>query len=98
MKYKFFYIPVIDSGVSAQELNSFCAGHRVLSIEKEFVSDGQNSFWSVCISYMEGNPPVPGSGRTRVDYREVLNDKDFAVFAKLRTLRKSFSEKEGVPA
>ncbi len=41
----------------------------------------------------------PASTRkSRIDYREVLNDKDFALFAKLRDLRKTLAEQESVPA
>jgi len=32
-----------------------------------------------------------------VDYKEVLNEVDFAVFARLRELRKTLAEKEAVP-
>jgi superfamily II DNA helicase RecQ len=34
----------------------------------------------------------------RTDYREVLKEQDFAVFAQLRSLRKAVAEREGVPA
>jgi superfamily II DNA helicase RecQ len=37
-------------------------------------------------------------GGPKVDYKEVLSSEDFAVFAKLRDLRKVISEKEAVPA
>lgn len=37
---------------------------------------------------------APGS---RPDYRELLNETDFAVFNKLRQERKKWSEAEGVP-
>jgi superfamily II DNA helicase RecQ len=33
-----------------------------------------------------------------VDYKEVLNEADFAVFSRLRDLRKVIAEKEAVPA
>ncbi len=35
--------------------------------------------------------------RSKVDYREVLNEQDFAVFAKLRDLRKEIAQASGVP-
>ena len=37
-------------------------------------------------------------GKGRIDYKEVLSEADFTVFAKLRELRKTFAEKEAVPA
>ena len=30
-----------------QELNSFLSTHRVLTVHREFVSQGENSFWSL---------------------------------------------------
>jgi hypothetical protein len=52
----------------------------------------------VCVSYLaaDGRPEPAKHGN--VDYREVLDDKDFAVFAKLRTKRKELADKDGVPA
>ncbi len=34
----------------------------------------------------------------KVDYKEVLSAEDFAVFSKLRDLRKALAEKEAIPA
>lgn len=98
MKYKFFTIPVKDAESAEQELNRFCAVTRIATVEKEFIANGDKSFWAFCISYLE-NSGVQASGRKyKVDYREILDDKDFAIFARLRTIRKELAEKEGVPA
>jgi len=35
--------------------------------------------------------------KSRIDYKEVLNEQDFALFSKLRELRKQIAEKEGIP-
>ncbi|MCX6924842.1 MAG: hypothetical protein NT154_16770 [Verrucomicrobia bacterium] len=32
------------AGVEA-EMNAFLRSHRVLTVKKEFVADGENSFW-----------------------------------------------------
>lgn len=96
MKFKFFCISASDYEADESELNSFCASHRIASIEKQFVSEGTKSFWSICVSYIgkEG-----GSGdKGKIDYKEVFDEKDFALFAKLRVLRKQIADNEGVPA
>jgi superfamily II DNA helicase RecQ len=69
-------------------------------VRKEFVPNGEDSFWAFCIEYLDGSV---GSEKSRssgpkVDYKEVLSEADFAVFAKLRDLRKAISEKEAIPA
>ena len=62
--------------------------------------DGPRSAWAVCVGYLDrGGHPAPEQGQgKRVDYREVLSESDFAVYAKLRSLRKSMAENEGLPA
>lgn len=98
MKYRFFTIPTLAPEQAQEELNRFCSGHRIASVEKQFVANGDRSFWTICVSYIEQDNKLPAAGKGKVDYREVLDEKDFAVFVKLRTLRKTISEQEGVPA
>jgi hypothetical protein len=46
---------------------------------------------------MEGRTVGGVAAVGKVDYREVLSAQDFAVFSKLREVRKGLAEKEGVP-
>ncbi len=100
MACKFFIVPIRDSEAAEAELNAFLQSHKVLDVERRWVDQGANSFWSLCIDYLD--PAAAGSSRrtsrrSSVDYREVLSDEDFAVFAKLRDLRKEIAQAEGVP-
>ena len=79
-------------------LNIFLVSHKVVHIEKEFVTDAEKSFWSICISYLENSDGLPDMAKKRIDYKEVLDEYDFSIFVKLRDLRKELSEKEGIPA
>jgi superfamily II DNA helicase RecQ len=98
MKIVFFTIPVQNPEASS-ELNAFLASHRIVRVDRQFVPDGANSAWSIAVTCTEGGTPaVPAERRGKIDYREVLSPEAFALFAKLRTLRKELSEKEGVPA
>jgi hypothetical protein len=64
---------------------------------------GDGFYWSFCVDYLEtaletgasAHPAVESRGK--VDYREVLNPEQFAVYLKLRTLRQAISKEEGVP-
>ena len=98
MRYQFFTIPIQQSAAETEKLNQFIASHKILSIEKELVTLGQQSFWSFCIAYDPGLSNIPDSKRQRIDYREVLSPNQFGVFSKLRDLRKKISDKEGIPA
>jgi superfamily II DNA helicase RecQ len=106
MAYRFFTIPIRDEGAAAAELNGFLRSRKVLSVDRRWVDQGSESFWSFCIDYLEsgggGGGPAPvvgrnGAVRGRVDYREVLSPEDFAVFARLRQTRKEIAQAEAVP-
>ena len=98
MKYQFFSIRANDPQSGQNELNKFCAGKKIIAVEKHFITDGENSFWAVCLTYQETDGMRSSTGNVKVDYKEILNEKDFAVFARLRELRKTLAEKDGVPA
>ena len=101
MKWQFFTVDARAPEAGQEALNSFCARHRVVAVEKQFVPQGAESFWSICVTYQEGGESgaMPANPkRDRLDYREVLSEPDFAVYAQLRTLRKAMAEREGVPA
>ncbi len=100
MQLKLFILPVKNVAAAEAEMNAFLRSHRVLAVKKEFVSDGENSFWTFCVEYLESAPPgdgPPGGKPPKVDYREVLKPEEFEVFSRLREWRKGVAEKEGVP-
>ncbi len=99
MKMQFFSIPVLDPESASHALNGFLAAHHVVQVDRQFVADGANSLWSVCVSYLDGEGrPEPEKRQKRADYREILPEMEFAVFDKLRTLRKELADAEGLPA
>jgi len=100
MKMQFFTIPTFDPQAATDALNAFLAAHRVVHVERHFVAEGANSVWSICVSYMEGDgrPAADRRQQKKVDYRDTLSETQCAVFAKLRTLRKTLADQEGVPA
>ena len=98
MKFSFFAIPALAPGDTEAELNRFLGSHRVVSVDRELVIQGQAAYWAICVSYLDGKPDGAPVRRGKIDYKEVLSAPDFAVFAKLRQLRKEMAEKEGVPA
>ena len=53
MRFRFFAIPVAGSEEAEEALNACLAGHRIVSVDREFVSDGWNSFWAVCVTIQE---------------------------------------------
>ncbi len=103
MSFKFFTVPIQDSGTAETELNGFLRSHRVLSVDRRWVEQGASSFWSFCIDYLEHASGGPGQSRAgspprgKVDYKDVLSPEEFAVFARLREVRKEIAAVEAVP-
>ena len=46
MQIRIFIIPIKNVDHSEIEMNRFLRSHRVLAVKKEFVVDGENSFWT----------------------------------------------------
>ena len=100
MQLRFFKIPIPDGGGFADELNAFLRGQRVLQVQRELVKDDAGAFWAVCVEYLPaavGASAANGTGKGKIDYKEVLSAEDFAVFSALREVRKELAERDGVP-
>ncbi len=102
LQFKFFFISARSSSEDEDLLNRFLQHNRIISIHREFVQDGENSYWSLVVEYLSGENQTPGQSRRgsdkkRVDYKEVLAPEDFGVFAKLREWRKEIAAETGVP-
>jgi superfamily II DNA helicase RecQ len=105
MQLKFFTIPLHAAEPAAGDLNTFLAATRILAIDRQFVADGANSAWAVCVTFDQGLA-APAAGRAasaaarrgKVDFKDILSDPEFAVFARLRARRKELADAEGVPA
>ncbi len=100
MRFRFFTIPVSGNDALNDELNRFCAQHRVIQVDKEFVMNAENSFWAICISWQEGEAGLSTSKADRtptVDYKEILSEQDFRTYLELRAFRKALAERNGVP-
>lgn len=98
----FFDVPARQGEREQEALNRFCAAQAVVSIERQLVHAGLESFWAVVVTVRDG-APKSSSGRAttdksspKLDYKEVLNPADFAVFSDLRELRKRAAQQEGV--
>ena len=99
MQLKLFILPIKNLQAAEVEMNAFLRAHRVLAVKKEFVPDGENSFWTFCVEYLESvaGGVVSGGKPPKVDYKEVLKPEEFERFSRLREWRKGAAEREGVP-
>ncbi|MDR1866618.1 MAG: HRDC domain-containing protein [Bacteroidales bacterium] len=104
MQFKIFTIPVADDGAALEDMNRFLRGHKVLEVEQQLLSTKTGSNWHFCVKYLANAQPEgsrdggrPVSAQSKVDYREVLSEKTFAVFSVLRECRKKIAEEDGLP-
>lgn len=99
MALKLFAIPALSPEQVNADLANFLATHRVVTIDRQLVQDGAASYWNYfndasTASHGVGREHVKPAKRLPVDYREVLSEGDFQVFARLRELRKEVSRRE----
>jgi len=102
LQYKFFIIPIKDLDAAEESFNRFLRTVRLLSTDRKFVENGENSFWALSVEYLDSQKSEGSTGKgagrfKKIDYREILSPEDFALYAKLRDWRKSTGEKESVP-
>lgn len=107
MEFCFLTIPALDPAAGQDDLNRLCAGRRIVSVDRQFVADGQASYWALCVVIASGAGPLPDALKSpehrraappsRIDYKQVLSETDFARYAALRAWRKQTAEQEGVP-
>lgn len=102
MAFQFFTVPIHDDGEAQAALNAFLGTHKVLNVERRWVDQGSQSFWTFCVDYLpQGNKAktdLPRFGqKERIDYKEKLPPAQFEVFSKLRDLRKEIAQVEAVP-
>lgn len=98
---RFFAIPTHDSSAFEDELNGFLARHKVVAIERHLIDQGVSSFWAICVDYLSSaSSDTAGNAnlsRNRLDYKAILPPDEFAVFSRLRELRKELALAEAVP-
>lgn len=97
MQVKFFTIPILGGESQTEALNLFLRSKKVLNADKELINNASGAFWCFCISYLDDRDAAERE-RPKVDYRNVLEEKTFARFLRLRELRKRLAQEEGVPA
>jgi len=100
MQIRFFSIPVSGESSLVDDLNRFLRTHRVISVQKEITQRETAPCWRICVEYLDSPSPSDKNQsrkRSRIDYKQILSEEDFAVFSRIRELRKKLAEKEAVP-
>jgi superfamily II DNA helicase RecQ len=94
VQYAVFTVTGVNQKKNLEELNAFLRSHRIYHVEKQFLPASQEACWSFCIEY---DTQGTVKGKNTVDYKEVLSEKEFAVYSKLRDIRKESAAEHNVP-
>ncbi|MDD3858959.1 MAG: HRDC domain-containing protein [Bacteroidales bacterium] len=91
---------ILENEEGISEMNRFLAGQKVLEIQQQFYQNANEAYWSFCVRYLtKSTESFTGqSQKTKVDYKEILNESEFLIFSKLRECRKIIAANEAVPA
>jgi len=97
-QYASFYVSPFGERTITDELNTFLRSHRIVNVEKRLIDGERGTGWVFLIEYGNiDNKNAASSSSQRIDYREVLNPIEYALYDKLRDLRKQIAEKSGIP-
>jgi superfamily II DNA helicase RecQ len=100
MQFRIFTIPTTDDGTAIEEMNRFLRTHKILEAEQQLVSTKTGTQWHFCVKYLanaSGGEVGRPSGVAKIDYKEVLDEKTFAVFSALREVRKKIAGEDNLP-
>ncbi|MDR2073736.1 MAG: HRDC domain-containing protein [Spirochaetaceae bacterium] len=92
-----FFISPFGEKTVCDELNAFLKSHRIVNVEKRLIDGERGTGWLFLVEYGSDNKNQPSAAAQRVDYRDILNEQEYALFDKLRQLRKEPAEKQGIP-
>ena len=102
MQVRVFTIPLFDNLAQTDEMNAFLRSQKVLTLDRQQVTVGNQAFWTFCVTYLPQGGYSNGGGLQtkggKVDYKNVLNEETFAVFSQLRSIRKQLAEQDAIPA
>ncbi|MDR2734805.1 MAG: HRDC domain-containing protein [Spirochaetota bacterium] len=96
-QYASFFISPFGENSVTDELNAFLRSHRIVNVEKKLIDSERGTGWVFLVEYGSDSGKNSQNAPPRVDYKEVLSAAEYALFDKLRTLRKELSEKQGIP-
>jgi superfamily II DNA helicase RecQ len=92
MQVSIFNVPAGDA-LALEEMNRFLRGHRILTLDRQWTGAG----WSFCATWQPPAGTSTSESAAKVDYKAVLDAPTFALFSRLREIRKALAEKENLP-
>lgn len=80
------------------ELNNFLKSHRIINVEKRLIDGERGTGWVFLVEFTENEGGKSAyTMSSKVDWRDVLNPSQFAVYDFLRKTRKEIGDKTKIP-
>jgi superfamily II DNA helicase RecQ len=100
MQVKIFTIPIIGGESLNEEMNLFLRSKRVIQIENRLATQGDASFWTMYVKYLEENASsgFATSDKEKIDHKAALDEASAKRFETLREIRKALCQAENIPA
>jgi superfamily II DNA helicase RecQ len=99
MPFRVFQYP-LPTPPDLPDLNAFLAAQRIAVVRHKIVNTAGGALLVFVVEITASSGPAKSASTStgpKIDYREVLNDEQFAVFSRLRTVRKEIADGEGIP-
>lgn len=93
-----FFISPFSEPSSHAELNNFLKSHRIINVEKRLIDGERGTGWIFLVEYSDNEGTKSSyTMSSKVDWRDVLNPSQFAVYDLLRKKRKEIGDKTKIP-
>jgi superfamily II DNA helicase RecQ len=96
-QYASFFISPFGEKTVCDELNAFLKSTRIVNVEKRLIDGDRGTGWVFLVEYGGEHKTQSNTSSQRIDYREILTAQEYALFDKLRQIRKDLAEKQGIP-
>ena len=96
MQFHLFQYPLPHEG-GLNDLNSFLANQRVVSVNRDIVSCGSTALLVFTVEIIGNDLQESTKSKQRVNYREQLSEDEYILFNLLRDERKRLAAKDAIP-
>lgn len=93
-----FFVSPFSEPSSHAELNNFLRSRRIINVEKRLIDGKRGTGWIFLVEYSDNDGSKPSyTMSSKIDWRDVLNPSQFAVYDLLRKKRKEIGERTKIP-
>ncbi|WP_273466666.1 HRDC domain-containing protein [Treponema succinifaciens] len=93
-----FFVSPFSEPSSHAELNNFLKSRRIINVEKRLIDGERGTGWIFLVEYSDNDGSKQSyTMSSKIDWRDVLNPSQFAVYDLLRKKRKEIGERTKIP-